>query len=148
MEPFGEKPMVNDLYNTKILNLAANIPRLGKLDNPHASATVVSKLCGSKITVYLNMKNNFVTDFSHEVKACSLGQAASSVMARNIIGSESRELLELKKNMLEMLKNGGLPPEGKWEDLKFLEPAKDYKGRHASVMLTFDAVEECINKKK
>jgi len=147
-ELFGEKLIVNDLYNTKILNLSSDIPRLGKLDNPQVSATVVSKLCGSKVTVYLNTKDDFVVDFSHEVKACSLGQAASSVMARNVIGSSSSELLELKKSMYEMLKNEGLPPKGKWDDLKFLQPVKDYKGRHASVMLTFDAVEECLVKVK
>ena len=140
--------MVSNLYNTKILDLAANIPRLGKLDNPFTTATVVSKLCGAKVTVYLDIKDDCVTDFSHEVKACSLGQAASSVMARNIVGSDSNELLELKKSMYEMLNNGGLPPRGKWEDLKYLQPVKDYKGRHASVMLTFDAVEECLIQKK
>ena len=136
--------MIDNLYNTSILSLASSIPRLGKLKNPDASATIVSKLCGSKVTVYLNIKNSCVTDFSHEVKACSLGQAASSVMARNIIGSHSDELINLKITMIEMLKNDGAPPQDKWSDLKFLQPVKDYKGRHASVMLTFDAVEDCL----
>ena len=136
--------MIDNLYNASILNLASNIPRLGKLKDPDASATAVSKLCGSKVTVYLNIKDSCVTDFSHEVKACSLGQAASSVMASNIIGSHSDELINLKTTMIEMLKNDGVPPQGKWNDLKFLQPVKDYKGRHASVMLTFDAVEDCL----
>ena len=77
--------MIKDLYNTNILRLSSDIPRLGKLDKPDSSSTVVSKLCGSKITVYLNMEDNIVNDFTHEIKACSLGKAASSVMARNII---------------------------------------------------------------
>jgi len=136
--------MIDNLYNTKILSLASNVPRLGKLKDSDVSATMVSKLCGSKVTVYLNIKDSFVTDFSHEVKACSLGQAASSVMANNIIGSHSDELINLKKTMLEMLNNDGTPPQGKWNDLKFLQPVKDYKGRHASVMLTFNAVEDCL----
>jgi len=136
--------MIDNLYNASILNLASNIPRLGKLKDPDASATAVSKLCGSKVTVYLNIKDSCVTDFSHEVKACSLGQAASSVMASNIIGCHSDELINLKTTMIEMLKNDGVPPQGKWNDLKFLQPVKDYKGRHASVMLTFDAVEDCL----
>ena len=71
--------MIKNLYNTNILRLSSDIPRLGKLDKPQASSTVVSKLCGSKITVYLNMKQNIVCDFSHEIKACSLGKAAASV---------------------------------------------------------------------
>ena len=136
--------MIDNLYNTNILNLASNIPRLGKLKDPDASSTAVSKLCGSKVTVYLNIKDSCVIDFSHEVKACSLGQAASSVMASNIIGSHYDELINLKATMIEMLKNDGTPPQGKWNDLKFLQPVKDYKGRHASVMLTFDAVEDCL----
>jgi len=136
--------MIDNLYNTNILSLASNIPRLGKLKDPDASSTAVSKLCGSKVTVYLNIKDSCVIDFSHEVKACSLGQAASSVMASNIIGSHYDELINLKATMIEMLKNDGTPPQGKWNDLKFLQPVKDYKGRHASVMLTFDAVEDCL----
>ena len=136
--------MIDNLYNANILNLASNIPRLGKLKDPDASSTAVSKLCGSKVTVYLNIKDYCVIDFSHEVKACSLGQAASSVMASNIIGSHYDELINLKATMIEMLKNDGTPPQGKWNDLKFLQPVKDYKGRHASVMLTFDAVEDCL----
>ena len=144
----GRKKMIKDLYNTNILRLSSDIPRLGKLDKPDSSSTVVSKLCGSKITVYLNMEDNTVNDFTHEIKACSLGKAASSVMARNIIGSGSEELLEIKKEMYNMLKEDGAPPSGKWDDLKYFEPVKDFKGRHASVLLVFDAVENCINELK
>ncbi|MEC9074558.1 MAG: iron-sulfur cluster assembly scaffold protein, partial [Pseudomonadota bacterium] len=74
--------------------------------------------------------------------------AASSVMARNIIGSGSEELLEVKKEMYNMLKEDGTPPSGKWDDLKYFEPVRDFKGRHASVLLVFDAVENCINELK
>ena len=137
--------MIKNLYNTNILRLSSDIPRLGKLDNPQASSTVVSKLCGSKITVHLNMNQNIVCDFSHEIKACSLGKAAASVMARNIVGSESNELIKIKTEMYNMLKFNGSPPSGRWNDLKFFEPVKDYKGRQASVLLVFDAVENCIN---
>ena len=140
--------MIKDLYNTNILRLSSDIPRLGKLDKPDSSSTVVSKLCGSKITVYLNMEDNIINDFSHEIKACSLGRAASSVMARNIIGSVSEELLKIKNDMYNMLNNDGTPPSGKWHDLKYFEPVKDFKGRHASVLLVFDAVENCINELK
>tara|TARA_B100001996_G_scaffold108076_1_gene81658 strand:- start:3739 stop:4161 length:423 start_codon:yes stop_codon:yes gene_type:complete len=140
--------MIKDLYNTNILRLSSDIPRLGKLDKPDSSSTVVSKLCGSKITVYLNMEDNIINDFSHEIKACSLGRAASSVMARNIIGSVSEELLKIKNDMYNMLNNDGTPPSGKWDDLKYFEPVKNFKGRHASVLLVFDAVENCINELK
>ncbi len=94
------------------------------------------------------MEDNIINDFSHEIKACSLGRAASSVMARNIIGSVSEELLKIKNDMYNMLNNDGTPPSGKWDDLKYFEPVKNFKGRHASVLLVFDAVENCINELK
>jgi len=137
--------MINDVYNAKILAFAGNIGRTGRLETPDASATAHSKLCGSTVTVDLRMKDGIVTDFAHEVRACALGQASSSIMAGNVIGASAEELREVRQTMLRMLKENGAPPQGRFEDLKYLEPVRDYKARHASTMLTFDAVVDCID---
>src|SRR5215469_15099796 len=136
--------MLNEVYNARILDLAGNIPRLGRLPAPDASATAHSKLCGSTVTVDLKMANGEVTDFAHEVKACALGQASSSIMASHVVGSTASELRELRETVRKMLKENGGPPHGKWADIAFLEPVRDYKARHASTMLTFDAVVDAI----
>lgn len=140
-----EKIMINDVYNTKILGFAGNIGRSGRLESPDATATAHSKLCGSTVIVDLNMQDGVVTDFAHEVRACALGQASSAIMAKNIIGATSVELRDVRLVMQRMLKENGVPPEGRFEDLKYLEPVRDYKARHASTMLTFDAVVDCID---
>jgi len=137
--------MIDDVYNAKILGFAGNIARIGRLDHPDASAKAHSKLCGSTVTVDLKMENGVVTDFAHEVKACALGQASSSIMASHVIGATSAELRSLRETMLKMLKENGAPPQGRFGDLKYLEPVRDYKARHASTMLTFDAVVDCID---
>ena len=103
--------MLNDIYNKKIIELAGNIPRLGRLPDPDA---------------------------------CALGQASSSIMARHVIGSNATELRELRETVRKMLKENGAPPEGKWADVALLEPVRDYKARHASTLLTFDAVVDAI----
>ena len=136
--------MLNDVYNTRILELAGNIPRLGRLGQADASATAVSKLCGSTVTVDLKMDGDTVTDFAHEVKACALGQASSSIMARHVIGAKAEELRSMRETVRRMLKENGAPPTGKWADIAVLEPVRDYKARHASTMLTFDAVADAI----
>ena len=137
--------MLNDVYNRRIIELAGNIPRIGRLPNPDASASALSKLCGSTVTIDLKMDGDTVTDFAHEVKACALGQASSSIMARNIIGSKTDELRKLRETVRKMLKEHGAPPAGgKWADIAVLEPVRDYKARHASTMLTFDAVVDAI----
>ena len=138
--------MLNDIYNRRILELAADIPRQGRLTNPHASATAHSKLCGSTVTVDLVLDHNRVVDFAHDVKACALGQASSSIMARNIIGSTPEELRQLQTEVRAMLKQNGAPPSGKWADVAVLEPVRDFKARHASTLLTFDAVVEAATK--
>src|SRR6201987_877818 len=102
--------MLNDVYNRRILELAGSIPRLGRLPSPDASATAHSKLCGSTVTVDLKMDGDVVTDFAHEVKACALGQASSSIMARNVVGSKATELRELRESVRRMLKENGEPP--------------------------------------
>ena len=137
--------MINDLYNEKILKLASNISRNGRLNEFDFTSVAVSKLCGSKVTVDIKITSNLISDFSHIVKACALGQASSSVMASNVIGSDMEELKNLQIEMRNMLKDNGPTPRGKWSDLEVLEPVRDYKGRHSSVMLTFDAVVDCIN---
>ena len=137
--------MLNDVYNAKILDLAANILRLGRLAAPDASATAHSKLCGSTVTVDLKMDGPLVSDFAHEVKACALGQASSSIMARHVIGAKAAELRELRETVRKMLKENGPAPTGKWADIAMLEPVRDYKARHASTMLTFDAVVSALD---
>ena len=137
--------MIDDIYNKKILEFAGNIPRLGRLAEPDASATAHSKLCGSTVTIDLKLDGDVVADFAHDVKACALGQASSSVMASHVVGSTVAELRAVREAMRRMLKENGPPPEGRFEDLKYLEPVRDYKARHASTMLTFDAVCSAID---
>lgn len=137
--------MLNDVYNAKILDLAGNIPRLGRLDNPDATARAHSKLCGSTVTVDIKVTDDRVTDFAHDVKACALGQASSSLMARHVIGARADDLRALRETMRKMLKENGPPPSGQWAEFAVLEPVRDYKARHASTMLTFDAVVSALD---
>ena len=133
-----------DIYTQRILELAAAIARTVRLPAPDASATAHSKLCGSTVSVDLSMEGDVVTDYGQSVKACLLGQSAASVMGREIVGSSADELRAVGAEMREMLKRGGPPPSGKWADLAVLEPVRDYRARHASTLLVFDAVEDAI----
>ncbi|MEM9104821.1 MAG: iron-sulfur cluster assembly scaffold protein [Pseudomonadota bacterium] len=137
--------MIDDVYNAKILEFAGNIPRIGTLDDADATARAHSKLCGSTVKVWLKMDGDVVSDFAHDVKACALGQASSSIMANHIIGATADELREVRQQMISMLKENGPPPDGRFSDLKFLEPVRDYKARHASTLLTFDAVVDALD---
>ncbi len=138
--------MINEIYNRKILELAANIGHLTRLPHPGATSVGHSRLCGSKVTVDVSMENGVVSDFGQDVKACALGQASSSIMASHVIGSSGTELRALRDTMYKMLKENGDPPQGKWADLEALTPVRDYKARHASTLLTFDAVVDAVNK--
>lgn len=138
--------MIDDVYNAKILEYAGNIPLTGTLEDADAEAQAHSKLCGSKVKVWLKLDDgDRVSAFAHDVKACALGQASSSIMARNVIGASAAELRAVREEMRAMLKENGPPPSGRFADLKFLEPVRDYRARHASTMLTFDAVNDCLD---
>ena len=137
--------MLDSVYNKRILELAADIPHLGRLSAPHASATAYSRLCGSTITVDVALKDGKVADYAQELKACALGQASASILARNILGATPEELRALREKMRKMLKENGPPPSGKWADIAVLEPVRDYKARHASTLLTFDAVVSALD---
>lgn len=135
---------LDDIYNTRILELSASLPRTERLAAPDASATTHSKLCGSTVTVDLVVRDGRIADFGQTVKACLLGQAAASVMGREIVGSTPQELREVGATMRAMLKADGPPPAGRWADLAVLEPVRGYRARHASTLLVFDAVERAL----
>ena len=135
---------MDDIYNSKILEFAGNIGRIGTIDDADGSAQAHSRLCGSRVKIWLKMDGDVISDFAHEVKACALGQASSSIMARHVVGASAEELRQAKADMLAMLKDGGEGPSGRFEDMRYLRPVRDYKARHASTMLTFDAVVEAI----
>ncbi|GLS53621.1 hypothetical protein GCM10007886_18040 [Methylobacterium gregans] len=142
----SDASMLDDIYNRRILELAADIPRLGRLDRPDASATAHSKLCGSTVTIDLALDaEDRVADFAHEVRACALGQASSSLMARHVVGASAAELRGLREAVRAMLKQGAAPPDGPWADFAVLEPVRDFKARHASTLLTFDAVVDALD---
>lgn len=142
----GETGMIDDIYNKRILELAGNIPRIGRLDHPQASASAHSRLCGSSVTVDLVMEGDRVVDFAHEVKACALGTASAAVLARAVIGATAGEIRAAREAVRAMLKENGAPPEGRFADMKYLEPVRDYKARHASTLLPFDATIAAIEK--
>ena len=138
--------MLDDIYNRRILELAADIPRLGRLDAPDASATAHSRLCGSTVTVDVTLgADGRVTDFAQDVKACALGQASSSLMGRHVVGTSAGDLRGLREAMRAMLKEGAPPPDGPFADFAMLEPVRDFKARHASTLLTFDAVVDALD---
>lgn len=137
--------MLDDIYNAHILDLAGNIDRIGRLAGPDATATRHSKLCGSKITVDIRMEGDVVADYAHEVKACALGQAAAAVLAKCVVGATAAELRQARDQMLAMLKENGAPPTGRFAELRYLEPVRDFKARHASTMLAFEAVVACLD---
>ena len=134
--------MIDDLYSARILKLAANMPRAGRLAAPDASSEKVSKLCGSRVIVDLKLKDGQVVDFAQEVKACALGQAAAAVLGENVIGAGVDEIESARDQLAAMLKAGGPAPEGRFVDLQVLQPVKDYPARHASTLLAFEAAAE------
>ena len=140
------EPMADfeDIYSERVLQLSANMPRAGKLLDADATASAHSKLCGSRITIGLKMERDTVTDYAQDVRACLLGQTAAAVMGANVVGSTAGELRAVGAQMRRMLKEGGEPPSGRWSDLAVLEIVREYKARHASTLLVFDAVEDAI----
>ena len=138
--------MIDDLYSAKLLKLAGNMPRAGRLPAPDASVEKISKLCGSRVLVDVTVEGDRVTDFAQEVKACALGQAAASVLGSNVVGASLEELETGRRQLKAMLKDGGAAPDGRFADLALLAPVKDYPARHTSTMLAFEAVTEAVRR--
>ena len=136
--------MIDDLYSAKLLRLAAEMPRAGRLADPDASSEKVSRLCGSRVVVDVKVDGDRVTDFAQDVKACALGQASAAVLGAHVIGATLAELETTRDAFKAMLKADGPPPQGRFADLALLAPVKDYPARHTSTLLAFEAVAEAV----
>ncbi len=136
---------MDDLYHPRIMELAADIPHVGRLDAPDGAATKVSRVCGSVVTVELEVRDGVVTKIAVHPKACALGQAATGVLAMNAIGATPKEIREARDGLRAMLKGEGPPPAGRFWELRHLEGVRDYPARHASTMLAFDAAVEALD---
>jgi NifU-like protein involved in Fe-S cluster formation len=127
------------LYSGRILALAAEMPRVGRLDAPDGTGRARSPLCGSTVTVDVVVSDGRVSDYRQDVKACALGQAAASVVGAHIVGCTEDAVRAGREALAAMLKDGGQVPAAPWSGFDVLEPARDYRNRHASILLAFDA---------
>ena len=141
----GETDLIK-LYSGRILQLAADIPHLGRLDAPDATVKRRSPLCGSTVTVDVKVADGRITDFGQDVKACALGQAAASVVGSAIIGASRQQVETARDQLKAMLKQDGPAPEPPFHGLEVLIPAREYKNRHASILLALEATAEAMEK--
>ena len=130
------------LYSGRILAMAAEMPRTTRLAAPHATAMRRSPLCGSTVTVDVEMQGGRVSDYGQDVKACALGQAAASVVGTNAVGRTLPEIEAARDALRAMLKDGGPVPDAPWDGFEVLGPARDYRNRHASILLAVEALAE------
>jgi NifU-like protein involved in Fe-S cluster formation len=137
---------LSDLYSDRILEIAGNQPIPGRLADADASARKVSRICGSTIEVDIKLRDGVIVGYGHEISACALGQTSAAIVATNIVGTSAAEFRDIRRQMTEMLKAEGSPPGGKWDDLKYLAPVRDYRPRHTSTLLVFDAVADALDK--
>jgi NifU-like protein involved in Fe-S cluster formation len=137
---------LSDLYSQKILDLTGNARQPGRLPEPDATSRRVSRVCGSVIEVDVAVRDDVIVAYGHEISACALGQTSAAVVAREIVGTPVGEFRQVREQMHAMLKEGGGPPSGKWDDLRYLEPVREYRARHVSTLLVFDAVVDALEK--
>ena len=132
---------MSNLYHNRVLELAAEIPHLGHLDNPDGSSEKVSRVCGStvRVDIKLSVDKETITKIGVTPKACALGQATTAILAMNAVGTKPEEIMTARDDLFAMLKNGAQPPQGKFWELRHLQAVADYPIRHTSTMLAFDA---------
>jgi NifU-like protein involved in Fe-S cluster formation len=138
---------LTDLYSDRILEIAGNQPRPGRLADADGSSRKVSRVCGSSIEVDIKLSNGVIVGYGHEISACALGQTSAAIVATHVVGTPVAEFRRVRDEMTAMLKADGAPPVGeRWADLKYLEPVREYRPRHTSTLLVFEAVAEAIDR--
>ena len=141
----SEETELINLYSAKILSLDATIPLSNRLKDPDASVRKHSPICGSTVTVDLKTFDNVIIEFGQDIKACALGQAAASVLGKNIIGLTKSEIKKGRDQLSEMLINNGPIPDEPFDGFEPLKSARSYLNRHASILLAIDATLEALD---
>lgn len=136
----------SDLYSSRILEIAGAARQMPRLDAPDGSARKVSRVCGSAVEVDIQIVDGKVAAYGATVNACALGQTSAAIVAERIVGSTPDELRDVREKMIAMLKSDGPPPNGRWDDLKYLEPVRGFPARHASTLLVFEAVADALER--
>jgi len=134
-----------DLYSRRILALAADIPLVGRLDAPMGTARVRAPLCGSVVTVDVDLEDDRITRFAQDVKACALGQAAAAVLGANVVGATRADIAAARDALAAMLKSGGPAPAAPFDALSVMQAAQDFGNRHASILLSLEATLAAID---
>lgn len=138
--------MIDDLYSAEILRRAANMPHAGRLRDPMATASHQAKLCGSRVTVDVVVRDGVVCDFAQEVKACALGQAAAAILGSHVIGAQVDALIAARDGLRALLKEENAPAiTGRFHELNVLTPVRDFPARHASTLLAFEAIVDAVS---
>lgn len=135
-----------DLYSNRIIEIAGRARSTPRLDQPDGNARKVSRVCGSSVEIDLKVADGRIVDYGADINACALGQTSAAIVAEHIVGARPDQLRRLRDQMLLMLKSDGPPPEGVWDDLKYLQPVRAFPARHASTMLVFEAVVAALDK--
>lgn len=138
--------MIDDIYSSRLLTLAANMARVGRLAAPNASAERISRLCGSRAIVDVRLESGRVVDYAQEVKACALGQAVAAIVGEHVIGASVEELESARDQLCAMLRAHGPKPQGRFADLGLLELVRDYPSRHASTLVAIEAAAEAARR--
>lgn len=136
----------SDLYSNRILEIAGAARQMPRLEAPDGTGRKVSRVCGSVVEVDLNLADGRVAAYGATINACALGQTSAAIVAEHILGATPDELREVRDKMIAMLKSDGPPPDGRWDDLKYLEPVRGFPARHASTLLVFEAVAEALER--
>ena len=125
------------LYTVEILRLAASIPHLGKLDDPHGRAEVRSPTCGSTASVEVRLdEHGRVAELAQQVEACAFGQASAALMGQHAIGREATEV-EAALSAFTAWLEGSRDDPGDWPGLEALSPARSRRARHGAMLLPF-----------
>ncbi len=142
--------MIEALYTREVLRLAASAPSCGHLEAPDVAVTKTSRICGSRISIEVRFRNGKVSEYAQTIKACALGQASATIVARHIIGKTLEDIAPVAEAVGKLLREAGPPPGGEWADFKVFIPARRHKSRHSAIMLPFEALHEafsCVEKK-
>ena len=139
---------LSELYQQVILDHNKKPRNFRKLEAANHTAEGYNPLCGDQLTIYMNLKDNLVTDVGFEGSGCAISKASASMMTQAVKG-KSKEQAETLFREFHSMVTGELDEETEENmlgNLKIFAGVREFPVRVKCATLPWHTMHAALNK--
>jgi nitrogen fixation NifU-like protein len=138
--------MIDELYQEVILDHSKSPRNFGVLDQYTCTAEGNNPMCGDQLTVYVDIKDDIVSDVSYRARGCAISIASASIMTSIIKGKTIEEVNILFDKFHKLCMGAEVEDDDDIERLRVLSGVSKFPTRVKCATMSWHAVREACTK--